>query len=85
MSGSGVTKTLLKSYKDTNYNVLLTCGSNTTGWPIAWTNNPSKTNSSFYMDGTGNSGGAERTIQVNWEACGYTSTTTTYKRFRRTL
>lgn len=84
MSGSGVIKTLLKSYKDTNYNVLLTCGSNKTGWPIAWTNNSSKTNSSFHMDGTGNSGGAERTIQVNWEACGYTSTTTTYKRFRRT-
>lgn len=84
MSGSAVTKTLLKSYKDTNYNVLLTCGSNTSSWPIAWTRNFSKTNSSFFMDGTGTYGGADRTIQVNWQACGYTSTTTSHKQFRRT-
>jgi hypothetical protein len=71
MNNSNGTLRLLKAYKDTNFCVLLTCGSNTTGWPTAWTSNAYKTNSSFHFDGTGDFTKAERTIQINWKTCGY--------------
>ena len=71
MNNNGGYLHLLKAYKDTNFCVLMTCGLNTTGWPIAWTHNPSKTNSSFHFDGTGNVTGNDRTIQINWKTCGY--------------
>lgn len=71
LNNAGTAVQLLKAYKDTSFCVLLTCGSNTTGWPIAWTGNVHKTNSSFAVDGTGDYSKAERTIQINWKTCGY--------------
>lgn len=71
MSDSAVTVDLPMQMADTNYQVLVCPGSNTNAWPVAWTNNPSRTVSTFWFDGTGNYTGAVRTIQVNWVVYGF--------------
>lgn len=60
-----------KEYKDTSYEVILTCGSNDGGWPVSWTSNANKQTSSFWIDGTGNHTEGLRTIKVNWITKGY--------------
>jgi len=71
LNNSPLTISLIKGYKDTTYDVILTCGSNDGNWPIAWINNPSKTKTTFWVDGTGNYTTSLRTIQINWIAKGY--------------
>lgn len=81
-----VTTTFLKEYIDTNYNLEITkeLGSasfSTTDYAYmsAYVMN-SKTTSSFQV----RMATANRLNGYDWQACGYTSTTTTHKRFRRT-
>lgn len=81
-----VTTTLLKSFIDTNYNLQITkeLGSSSTAdtnyqFISSYVAN-SKTTSSFQVRMTT----ANRLNGYDWQACGYTSTTTTHKRFRRT-
>ena len=75
-----ITVNLLKEYTDTNYNIMATgnCTSTTTNYPIS-TRQSTKTVTSFDVGSTANYGSG-----FYWSACGYTSTTTNHKQFRRT-
>ena len=77
-SGSSTVVTLSKAFKDTNYTVQsLYVGTTAPGYAMVVENSSTST---FTLKTSGGSASRDK----NWQACGYTSTTTGHKRFRRT-
>lgn len=70
---------LLKNYTDTNYSILFAQNAGVEGSYTNGCTTKNKTTSSFAL--VYRTGG---TASFYWYACGYTSTTTSHKRFRRT-